>query len=238
LSLAPAAALRGEPECALHAAGGAAGDAAASRAFFKLGEALARTGETGAVRGACALDVGAAPGGWSQNLVARGAREVLAVDPAPLDAALLAAVDPARLRHVALTIQAAVPRLLAEGRARGVGVYVCDMVYQPETCPVAVLKACRTLLAPRALCIVTLKGAPGHSPASVERAFAPPVAAFRALCPDAKVPARPRAAAPRSPRPPRRSWVMRAGDARGAGQVLHLLANRERERTLVGRLAD
>lgn len=51
------------PECALHAADESG---AASRAFFKLGEALVRCKEEGAVPGCLAIDVGAAPGVYPQ----------------------------------------------------------------------------------------------------------------------------------------------------------------------------
>ncbi|KAJ1477123.1 hypothetical protein T484DRAFT_1906773 [Baffinella frigidus] len=176
---------------------------AASRAFFKIGEALVRCKEEGAVPGCLAIDVGAAPGGWSQNLVARGCTQVIAVDPAPLN--LEPPIGEALLRHMPIMIEEAVPILLAEGRAASLSVYVCDMVYQPGTCPIGILESCIPLLVPKALCIVTLKGAAGHSAASVEIGFAAKIAAFRLLCPGA--------------------------------QVLHLMANRERERTLVGHLA-
>lgn len=55
---------------------------AASRAAMKLEEALTSlTSEPG--RGEVCVDLGAAPGGWTQRLVARGAR-VITVDPAEL----------------------------------------------------------------------------------------------------------------------------------------------------------
>lgn len=57
-----------------------------SRAKFKLLEAIIRFGLTFPVGGR-ALDLGAAPGGWTQELLARGL-EVVAVDTGELDARL------------------------------------------------------------------------------------------------------------------------------------------------------
>lgn len=57
-----------------------------SRAAFKLLEVFHRYGELLPTAGA-AVDLGSAPGGWVQVLLARGFA-VTAVDPAPLDAAL------------------------------------------------------------------------------------------------------------------------------------------------------
>jgi 23S rRNA (cytidine2498-2'-O)-methyltransferase len=53
-----------------------------SRAALKLDEALEWVGDAPGPKETC-VDLGAAPGGWSQRLLARGAR-VIAVDPARL----------------------------------------------------------------------------------------------------------------------------------------------------------
>ena len=55
----------------------------ASRAYFKLEEALDLAG-VGDLHGSHALDLGAAPGGWTEVLLDRGA-SVVAVDPGALD---------------------------------------------------------------------------------------------------------------------------------------------------------
>jgi 23S rRNA (cytidine2498-2'-O)-methyltransferase len=53
-----------------------------SRAALKLDEALEWVGDAPGAKETC-VDLGAAPGGWTQRLLARGAR-VIAVDPAKL----------------------------------------------------------------------------------------------------------------------------------------------------------
>ena len=58
-----------------------------SRAGFKLEEAIA-TYLDGQTKGGSALDLGAAPGSWTQVLLTKG-YEVLAIDPADLDSQLL-----------------------------------------------------------------------------------------------------------------------------------------------------
>jgi 23S rRNA (cytidine2498-2'-O)-methyltransferase len=68
---------------------------APSRAALKLDEALSTLG-VGPDRGELCVDLGAAPGGWTQRLVALGAR-VIAVDPATLAAPLR---NHAKVRHV------------------------------------------------------------------------------------------------------------------------------------------
>ena len=59
----------------------------ASRAYFKLEEALDLAGVDD-LHGSRALDLGAAPGGWTEVLLDRGA-SVVAVDPGALDASVV-----------------------------------------------------------------------------------------------------------------------------------------------------
>lgn len=90
-----------------------------SRAAMKLEEALdALPFEPG--RGDACVDLGAAPGGWTQRLVARGAR-VVAVDPARLMPEL--ARNP-RVRHVQESAFSYAPEEPADW-------LFCDMAWRP-----------------------------------------------------------------------------------------------------------
>jgi len=90
-----------------------------SRAAMKLEEALHGLAfEPG--RGDVCVDLGAAPGGWTQRLVARGAR-VIAVDPARLMPEL--AANP-RVRHVQESAFAFAPEEPADW-------LFCDMAWRP-----------------------------------------------------------------------------------------------------------
>lgn len=90
-----------------------------SRAAMKLEEALhGLPFEPG--RGDVCVDLGAAPGGWTQRLVARGAR-VIAVDPARLMPEL--ASNP-RVRHVQESAFAFAPEEPADW-------LFCDMAWRP-----------------------------------------------------------------------------------------------------------
>ncbi|WP_224243638.1 23S rRNA (cytidine(2498)-2'-O)-methyltransferase RlmM [Hyalangium gracile] len=90
-----------------------------SRAAMKLEEALdGLPFEPG--RGDVCVDLGAAPGGWTQRLVARGAR-VIAVDPAKLMPEL--ASNP-RVRHVQESAFAFAPEEPADW-------LFCDMAWRP-----------------------------------------------------------------------------------------------------------
>ncbi|SET17093.1 23S rRNA (cytidine2498-2'-O)-methyltransferase [Stigmatella erecta] len=92
---------------------------APSRAAMKLEEALdGLPFEPG--RGEVCVDLGAAPGGWTQRLVARGAR-VIAVDPAKLMPEL--AAHP-RVRHVQESAFAFAPEEPADW-------LFCDMAWRP-----------------------------------------------------------------------------------------------------------
>ncbi|WP_434388774.1 23S rRNA (cytidine(2498)-2'-O)-methyltransferase RlmM [Melittangium boletus] len=90
-----------------------------SRAAMKLEEALVNLPyEPG--RGEVCVDLGAAPGGWTQRLVARGAR-VIAVDPAKLMPELL---QQPRVEHVQESAFAYTPE-------EPVDWLCCDMAWRP-----------------------------------------------------------------------------------------------------------
>jgi 23S rRNA (cytidine2498-2'-O)-methyltransferase len=94
-------------------------DDAASRAAMKLEEALAGLPfEPG--RGEVCVDLGAAPGGWTQRLVARGAR-VIAVDPAKLRPEL---AEQPRVEHMRESAFAYTPEEPADW-------LFCDMAWRP-----------------------------------------------------------------------------------------------------------
>ena len=92
---------------------------APSRASMKLEEALTRLRVTPG-RGDLCADLGAAPGGWTQRLVARGAR-VIAVDPAKL---LPALAQDARVEHVQASAFSFQPE-------EPVDWLFCDMAWRP-----------------------------------------------------------------------------------------------------------
>jgi 23S rRNA (cytidine2498-2'-O)-methyltransferase len=90
-----------------------------SRAAMKLEEALIHLPfEPG--RGEVCVDLGAAPGGWTQRLVARGAR-VIAVDPAKL---LPELTEKSRVEHVQESAFAYTPEEPADW-------LFCDMAWRP-----------------------------------------------------------------------------------------------------------
>lgn len=117
-----------------------------SRAEFKLLEALDVFGLTLPVGGK-ALDMGAAPGGWTRVLRQQGLR-VVAVDPADLDARFRR--DP-NVTHVAKTIEAFLPTLKTR-----FDVLVNDMRMDADASVEVMLKANRSLV-PDGLAIMTLK---------------------------------------------------------------------------------
>ena len=92
---------------------------APSRAAMKLDEALAELGHEPGPGETCA-DLGAAPGGWTQRLVERGAR-VLAVDPGRLRPEL---ERHPKVRHVAGSAFAFEPD-------EPVDWLFCDMAWRP-----------------------------------------------------------------------------------------------------------
>jgi 23S rRNA (cytidine2498-2'-O)-methyltransferase len=117
-----------------------------SRAEFKLLEAL----DSFAVplqAGGRALDLGAAPGGWTRVLLARGQR-VVAVDPAQLHPRL---AKDERVRHLRVSAE----RYL-EGASGAFDVILNDI--RKDACEAAELVArCAPLLAPRGFALLSLK---------------------------------------------------------------------------------
>lgn len=117
-----------------------------SRAEFKLLEALDVFGLTFPTGGK-ALDMGAAPGGWTRMLRHLGLR-VIAVDPADLDARFRR--DP-NVTHVATTFEAFLPTIKTR-----FDLLVNDMRMDADESVEQMLRASRVLL-PGRLALMTLK---------------------------------------------------------------------------------
>ena len=98
-----------------------------------------------------AIDLGAAPGAWTQ-LLARRARRVVAVDPAELSSACLQLPN---VRHVQQSSEAVDAILAALGDHR-VDCIVCDMNQPVHFCG-ACIAPLLDLLAPGGWVILTLK---------------------------------------------------------------------------------
>lgn len=124
-----------------------------SRAEFKLLEAFESFNipAEGIYR---ALDLGAAPGGWTKALAGLGA-SVVAVDPNRLDATLYG--NP-RIKHYAMTAQ----RYLALKTGDIFDIIVDDMKIDPEK-TIAIVKRCYNCLANGGYAVVTLKLEHGFS---------------------------------------------------------------------------
>ena len=122
----------------------------ASRAYFKLEEALDLAG-VGDLEGKRALDLGAAPGGWTEVLLDRGAA-VVAVDPGALDTNVAARPG---IRHVRKMFSAA----RADGDFEGelFDAFVCDMCLHKPIHAVEALEACAPHLRPGALVVLAIK---------------------------------------------------------------------------------
>jgi hypothetical protein len=152
------------------------------RAHYKLREVAARCGDVfgaaaaaaaaseaggdGAPEGArrrrprTAMDVGAAPGGWSSFLASPdggGYDAVLAVDPGAMDPTL-----PPCVRHLPMRAAEAVTTLLDEGARGTVDCYVCDM-NTPTATTVDIFESALPLLSPSSLVVLTLKNFDGPS---------------------------------------------------------------------------
>lgn len=198
-----------------------------SRAYFKLAEALRRAGAK-IPEGAWAIDAGASPGGWTRFLAEQGCSHVFAVDPAELSPKVLnvqalpngkpsaepvtahnVAPCPARVEHLQTTIAEAaveVARRQKAGDVPALDVYVSDMMLQKRESAVGVLKTdgILELLRPGSLVVVTVKGS--EVPGHSKRSFDKAI-----------------------------SHIVEEFETYCEGvQSLHLMYNRERERTLVG----
>ncbi|PRW56831.1 cell division [Chlorella sorokiniana] len=120
-----------------------------SKAAGKLAEALVVAGVQ--LTSGVAVDLGAAPGGWTRVLAA-AAQHVIAVDPAALDErALLPNVT-----HLACKAQDAVPRIRELAGERGIGLLVSDMNRHPLQLA-DMLRPLLPLLHPGGAVILTLK---------------------------------------------------------------------------------
>jgi 23S rRNA (cytidine2498-2'-O)-methyltransferase len=117
-----------------------------SRAEFKLLEAL-QTFDLRLMPGGRALDLGAAPGGWTRILAARG-QQVLAVDPARLHPSLLGAE---RVQHVRTTAEEFL------GGRRGPFDVILDDIRKDARESALLMQQCAALLAPDGFALLTLK---------------------------------------------------------------------------------
>lgn len=175
-----------------------------SRAYFKLREAVIRSGAETAFdfRGAVAIDAGAAPGGWTKYLLERGCSRVYAVDPANLGLDPL----PEGARHIRAKIQDALPIIDAELAAEGrrLDVFVSDLCPHNREELVEVGRAALSsgILRSKGLVVLTFKMGMGHSEATWDKLA--------------------------------REDAERLDEWLEDRQLIHLVANRSRERTLVG----
>jgi hypothetical protein len=137
---------------------------AVSRAYYKLREVRARCACVPADLStvAAAIDVGAAPGGWTACLAKAGVRRVVAVDPGALTIPKTPPYDTA-VEHMQMTFEAALPQLVGEVIATDAdvhdvrfGLYVCDMNQPPATALDFMLQSV-PLLRPRAPFVLTFK---------------------------------------------------------------------------------
>ena len=134
---------------------------AVSRAYYKMREVRARCACVPADLAtlAAAIDVGAAPGGWTACLAKAGVRRVVAVDPGALTIPDAPPYDSA-VEHMQMTFEAALPQLVSAARTADAdvrfGLYVCDMNQPPATALDFMLRSL-PLLGPRAPFVLTFK---------------------------------------------------------------------------------
>ncbi|KAG8461682.1 hypothetical protein KFE25_001300 [Diacronema lutheri] len=154
-------------------------DAATSRAYYKLREALVmhfgaaaaaasrapspapapappaegagRAVAPPLLRGLRAVDVGAAPGGWTSCLIEHGAAHVTAVDPAELDAQVLVLPGVA---HMRMRAEEAAAAMLARGER--FELLVCDMNLPPDDV-VRLVQSMAPAVRPGGYLVLTLK---------------------------------------------------------------------------------
>ena len=137
------------------------GGAAVCRAEHKLREVAARADVFStclATEGPhCAIDVGAAPGGWTKALLEMpSVRHVYAVDPGDLDEASLPA---GRYTHMRMRDTEAVAQLADSGVAK-LSIFVCDANF-PTSAVLQCLRSALPLLRDGAAIVVTLKNFDG-----------------------------------------------------------------------------
>ena len=193
------------------AAGGI--DSQICRAFYKLREAVqvAQVDEQFSFAGAVAVDAGAAPGGWTKYLASdRGCSRVYAVDPGDLDVSLLSTQG--NVRHVRSLVQEALPVIVSELAAEGkvLDIFVTDLCpHHPREMQDILQPLLRDgMLRPGGLVVVTFKFGQGHTEAAFDKQAAEQVAQLDGLL------------------------------QKGRTTLVHLMANRLRERTLIGYAAS
>jgi len=96
------------------------------RAYFKIREVSSRF-SLPLTSSTVAIDVGAAPGGWTSFLADAGCSHVIAVDPGKLE--LGSAPNPA-IEHLQMKLQDALPLLLPRASSPA-DLYCCDMNAAP-----------------------------------------------------------------------------------------------------------
>ncbi len=133
-----------------------------SRAYLKLWEACTLLGAW-PVAGERCLDLGAAPGGWSWAIAKLGA-EVVAVDRAPLDAAVRAMAGVTERRESAFGIDP-----FAEAPVDWV---FCDVIAYPARVLEMVLRWVASGRARRIVCTLKFQGATDHDSAEAFAAIA------------------------------------------------------------------
>jgi len=137
------------------------------KATGKLWEALIATGLDGRIHGSNVVDIGAAPGGWTMYLAERGAKKVIAVDPAALDPAVFlldnnsdTANQPSSsstiIYHIQDKAQNAIPEVLDLLNGESLDVVVSDMNVHP--CHMTqIISPLLNILTPGGILIITLK---------------------------------------------------------------------------------
>lgn len=132
-------------------AGAPGGEPRTNGAALAAGAAGGRAVAPPLLRGLHALDLGAAPGGWTSCLVEHGAAHVAAVDPAELAAAVLALPQ---VEHMRMRSEQAMAVLRARGER--FDVLVCDMNCAPAEAA-AMVQTISGAVRPRGLLVLTLK---------------------------------------------------------------------------------
>jgi hypothetical protein len=162
------------------------------RAQYKLVEVMQRTGKLrrsalepgGPAEESFALDVGAAPGGWSCCLAEDcGYSRVFAVDPSPLSSSPSRPL-PSAIEHIQMKGEQAVDVLLARGLAGRISAFTSDMNV-PTFCALEVFESSRPLLCDGCSVVITLKNFDGGADWSA--AVRSTVARFCLSCSDVEV---------------------------------------------------